>query len=836
MISNLAIKKSLLQLGYRADDVHPAYRFAAVETATRDVRDVSMAAFLDGPASYKTAALAVVQTEGVGNTQEEVVARRSLGAPYLIVLGKEKASAWTYTLNGPSKIDESAIADWKSLIDNQQALFGANAVRQLKLLRVRNENQVWSLFDPATLRAIQADTQSAVFELLEEFLDQFQSNSDGELSLEDDYRTLFPMTFRLLAAKILVDREDARFSSVDVHDVKATLAAIEQLYGLSPLQVRWNAARQVQVSKAWTDLRAGLYVRNIAADDLAFVYEHTLITPEIREKYGTHSTPSCVADYVVRSFNLPDGDEAQKLVVYEPFAGSCVFLTAALRRFKELLPTDWSPKQIHAHLVKHFKASEVDSFACEIARLALILADYPNHNGWRIENEDLFAGDLLLERSKSASIVVCNPPFEDFVELPDGHSIHKPISALETILKAQPQYLGIVMPPGLSTHKKYGAVLDSLMKQYGDVEVLVLPEGAFRQAAVGAEVLIAQQPRTTSGIQPTTRLTHSHVQRTDWSKFEHTLRPSSQETHIIDPQRAPGLIGLRPLRDIWEELSSGKRLNSLVEIHRGLEWTYDQSQASRLNSAPGFRPGLHRYSDGGFTQFRVTHTVHLDCRREFLRGNAINHPWHLPKLICNSIRTSRGPWRLAASVDLSGLVASQQFLGMWLHTQGEAGHTDLQALCAIINSPIANAFSFCHDGAKGMRIATMGQIPLPRQPVAGSLYELVDEYQRVVGNTESGPLFENHTRSAATILMDIDAQVLAAYDLPPKLERALLRFMRDGDRPCSHVFPHYPGSEQSAAAIPLKTRLSTQKTDKFQAWSVLRTPLPPEVSDAFELA
>lgn len=836
MISNLAIKKCLLQLGYRTDDVHSAYRFAAVETAARDVRDVSMAAFLDGPASYKTAALAVVQTEGAGNTQEEVIARRSLGAPYLIVLGKEKASAWTYTLDGPSKIDESAIADWESLIGNQQVLFEANAVRQLKLVRLRNESHAWSLFDPATLRAIQADTQSAVSDLLEEFLGRFQGISTGELSLEDDYRTLFPMTFRLLAAKILVDREDARFASVDVHDVKATLTAIEKLYSLSPLQVRWNAARQLQVSKAWTDLRGGLYVRNIAADDLAFVYEHTLITPEIREKYGTHSTPSSVADYVVRSLNLPDGDEAQKLVVYEPFAGSCVFLTAALRRFKELLPTDWSPKQTHAHLVEHFKASEIDAFACEIARLALILADYPNHNGWRIENEDLFARDRLLERAKSASIVVCNPPFEDFVELPDGHSIHKPISALETILKAQPQYLGIVMPPGLSTHKKYRAVLEALTQQYSDVEVLVLPEGAFREAAVGAEVLIAQQPRVTSDIQPTTRLTHSQVTRSDWSRFEHTLRPTSQETQIVDPQRAPGLIGLRPLRDIWEELSSCWRLNSVAEIHRGLEWTYDQSRASRPVAAPGFRPGLHRYSDGGFTQFRIAQTVYLDCQREYLRGNAISHPWHLPKLICNSIRTSRGPWRLAASVDLSGLVASQQFLGMWLNTQSQAGHTDLQALCAIINSPVANAFSFCHDGAKGMRIATMGQIPLPRQAVAGTLYELINEYQSVVGNTESGPLFENHARSAVSILMEIDALVLAAYDLPPKLERALLRFMRDGDRPCSHAFPNYPGSEQNAAAIPLKTRLSTKKADRIQAWSVLRTPLPPEVSDAFELA
>lgn len=836
MISKQAIKNCLLQLGYREDDVHSAYRFAAVESSTREIRDVSMAAFLDGPASYKTAALAVVQTETAGDVQQEVVARRSLGAPYLIVLGKEKASAWTYTLNGPSKIDESDIADWESLVCNQQVLFGAKAVRQLKLVRVRNESQEWSLFDPAMLRAIQADTQNAVFDLLHDFLGEFEDVSAGELSLESDYLTLFPLTFRLLAAKILVDREDARFHAVDVNDVKATLSTIEQLYKLPVLQVRWSAARQVQVSKAWNNLRDGLYVRNVAADDLAFVYEHALITPEIRAEYGTHSTPSSVADYVVRSFNLPEGDEAQKLVVYEPFAGSCVFLTAALRRFKELLPAEWTPMQMHEHLVTHFKASEIDSFACEIARLALILADYPNHNGWRIENEDLFVGDRLLERAKAANLVVCNPPFEDFALTPDGHTIHKPISALETILRAEPQYLGIVMPAGLSTHKKYTAVLEQLTKQYGDVEVVMLPEGSFREATVGAEVIIAQQPRSSDSVAPTIRLKQTQIARADWNTFEHTLRPTVQEEHVVDPIRSPGLIGLKPLRDLWEELSSCWRLDSVAEIHRGLEWTYDQSQASRPDAAPGFRPGLHRYSDGGFSQFHIAQTVYLDCRSESMRGNPLNHPWHLPKLITNSARTSRGPWRLAAAVDLSGLVVSQQFLGIWLHTQSQEGHRDLQALCAIMNSPVANAFSYCHDDAQRMRVATMGQTPLPRQAVTGTLYELIDEYQSVVGSAESGPLFENHARSAASILMEIDALVLAAYDLPPKLERALLRFMRDGQRPCSHAFPNYPGSEQNAAAIPLKARLSSKKEARNQAWSILRTPLPPEVSDAFELA
>lgn len=837
MISSQAIRKCLLQLGYRGVDLHSDYRFAAVDAPGREIRSVDVAAFLDGPASYKTAALAVVQARDTSDIQGEVGARRSLGAPYLIVLGEDRATAWTYTINGPTKIDESSLNDWENLVRGREELFGAKAIRQLKLVRVRGEATA-CLFDPATLRDIQADTQNAVFELLERFLERFQDTASGQLSLDNDYRVLFPMIFRLLAAKILTDRDDERLSAIDIRDVKKTLTAIEQLYSLPPLSVRWSIARQNQVSSAWDELRSGLYVRNVAADDLAFVYEHALITPEIRQSFGTHSTPPSVADYVIRSFAFPTDGAAQELVVFEPFAGSCVFLTAALRRFKELLPDHWTPKRLHEHLVAHFKASEIDPFACEIARLALILADYPNHNGWRIENEDLYSGDLLYERAKSASIVVCNPPFEDFLETPEGHSIHKPISALQTILHAKPSYLGIVMPAGLSTHKKYASVLEVLTHSYCDVEVLKLPEGVFHQATVGAEVLIAQQPRNQSVGPSTTRIFHSEVARLDLRKFEHSLRPTRREEYIVDPRTAPGLVGLRPLRDVWEELSKCWRLGSVAEIHRGLEWTYDQAKASRPSKAAGFRPGLHRYADGGLAQFRITDITYLDCRPESLRGGAIRHPWDRAKLICNSIRSSRGPWRLAASVDLSELVASQQFFGIWMRLEDRAvpRNNDLQALCTIINSPIANAFTYCHDNVKGIRVSTMEAIPLPRHAISSTVYELIDKYLHAVGDADSGPLFENNVRDAASILMEIDAAVLAAYDLPPRLERALLRFMNNGERPCRHSFPNYPGAAEHDSAIPLKGRLSIKKGERAQAWAILRTPLPEEVADVFSQA
>ncbi|TGP44905.1 SAM-dependent DNA methyltransferase [bacterium M00.F.Ca.ET.228.01.1.1] len=838
MISAQAIKKSLVDLGYRGADLHSHYQFAAVDLPSRDIRSVHVAAFLDGPASYKTAALAVVNSSSEDAVYEDVANSRSLGAPYLIVLTKATAAAWTYTLSGPAKLDEVPVSQWEALLQNRQSVFSASAVRALKFVKVRDDiSGEASLFDPATLHSIQVDTQTAVHDLLQSFLSHFQGVSVVELSLTKDYRVLFPMVFRLLAAKILLDRQDSRFKSVDVGNVENTLSAVEKLYSLEALALRWNAAKRNQLTAAWRELRDGLFVRNVAADDLAFVYEQTLITPEIRRDYGTHSTPPSVAEYVVRSFNLPDDVRAQSISVYEPFAGSCVFLTAALRRFQEILPGEWSPKRTHEHLVKHFRASEIDQFACEIARLSLILADYPNHNGWRIENEDLFQNKLLVTRASNANIVVCNPPFEDFEGVKGETSIHKPLAALEAILQSHPDYLGVVMPDGLSTHKKYRAVLESAVRLYSDVEVLKLPEGSFRHAAVGAEVLIAQQPRRESTDNFFTTIRRSEVLRGDLPRFERSLQPTNLQSASVDPMRAPGLTGLRPLRDLWTELSANPRLGDIAEVHRGLEWGYEQATASRSKPTAGFREGLHRFADGGLKQFAVSSTIYLDCRASKLRGGAINLPWTQPKVICNAVRTSRGPWRLAAAVDEKGLVASQQFFGIWLRESDlePIDSNRLHALAGVINSPLANAFSFCHDSQRRLLVGTMEEIPLPRQALSSSIGELIEEYGRSLMDEDCGPLFRGSSRAAASILMEIDALILAAFDLPPRLERELLRLMSADGRPCRHDFPPYPGISQNSGALPLASRLSISKQDRVEAWKDLSKPLANSVANVFEL-
>lgn len=101
---------------------------------------------------------------------------------------------------------------------------------------------------------------------------------------------------------------------------------------------------------------------------------------------------------------------------------------------------------------------------------------------------------------------------------------------------------------------------------------------------------------------------------------------------------------------------------------------------------------------------------------------------------------------------------------------------------------------------------------------------------------DDGPLFSSRSKSAEDLLLEIDALALKAYDLPPKLERELLRFMNEGQRPSRGAFGKYPGTGRDNAAIPLYKWLAMCSTDIRASWRTLTEPLPKGVADVFDLA
>jgi hypothetical protein len=190
-------------------------------------------------------------------------------------------------------------------------------------------------------------------------------------------------------------------------------------------------------------------------------------------------------------------------------------------------------------------------------------------------------------------------------------------------------------------------------------------------------------------------------------------------------------------------------------------------------------------------------------------------------VVVNAVRLSRGAWRLAAAVDTDGLVLSQQLFGCWSKPESTI---ELLTLAAILNGPVANAFIADRDPAKGIRVSTMRAIPLPGDIPAG-LTALVAEYTAVV-TSSTFELGRPNDDAAARLLDRIDALVLRAYDLPPKVERRLLEHFRGHRRPTVHPWQHWL-PEGMDLAVPLHEYVSGVYAKATSNWVLdVFKPLP----------
>ena len=279
-----------------------------------------------------------------------------------------------------------------------------------------------------------------------------------------------------------------------------------------------------------------------------------------------------------------------------------------------------------------------------------------------------------------------------------------------------------------------------------------------------------------------------------------------------------------PLQALWRYLERNPTLGERFAAHRGIEWNYPQDAAWSDMPQPGYQRGLH--SARGSRQFLTGQPVWLDCRAESLRGGALGWPWHKPKLIVNAIRLRRGPWCLAAALDESGLVCSQQFIGLW--PKFPIMKPEMLELAAILNGPLANAFLSVRSPQKGIRLTAIRAIPIPAES-GDRLLSLIIEYLRLL---ESNEIVLGYNSRLTEVLALIDAAVLESYDLPPHLEHELLEHFRGAHRPVAHDWQHwYP--EEFKAFIPLHRYLSDEYRVATSGWVLeVFKPLPEDEASA----
>ncbi len=130
---------------------------------------------------------------------------------------------------------------------------------------------------------------------------------------------------------------------------------------------------------------------------------------------------------------------------------------------------------------------------------------------------------------------------------------------------------------------------------------------------------------------------------------------------------------------------------------------------------------------------------------------------------------------------------------------------------ALLNSPFANAFAYCHSGERDSLAGMIRELPLPRYAPdgAGTIAHLAAQYRSIAKS--SGPLpSADWLTEARAALLRMDAAVLRLYDLPPRAERDLLQLFAGRQRP-GVPFPFTRYYEEGfRPAIPLALYISDE--------------------------
>ena len=321
-----------------------------------------------------------------------------------------------------------------------------------------------------------------------------------------------------------------------------------------------------------------------------------------------------------------------------------------------------------------------------------------------------------------------------------------------------------------------------------------------------------------------TRLRSTEVSVRGCAQFLRSGKITAQRSTVRSMLGRPsGDLWIPQLAQIWEQLSDFARLGDLVTIHRGIEWQSDQQGRWSETERPAYQRGLH--SARHFRQFLPNDSVWLDCREHELRGNAIRYAWDQPKLIANAVRLRRRAWCFTASLDLQGWVCSQQFFGLW--PRESLSENELLTLTAILNGPVANAFLASHTQKRRFRISLLKQAPIP-EPLPLRAGELVRGYLSL---TSAERISDRNAQKAAELLTEIDASVLDAYDLPLRVERELLDYFRDEDRPVAHEWPHWADGSL-VPGLTLGEHLTRGMESQGGWFQKVFTPLPKDEADA----
>jgi hypothetical protein len=811
-LDRLGYKGELLQEDYTFEDWFDARAGSSIKQVT-----ASAAAFGRLPLSDESACFAVAVTNG-GASPQPISQYRSLGAPLAFQVLPDRVFLW------PVKADLSRARPTPIAPNQIRTVFKEHASdwTPAELLRAKNIAPVkprqLDFVDLGLLPALEEHIREKLDPLLRSTFFAALSTYKKSRAVEPDAGKLFRLVFRALAGKVLTDRKMPGFRHFATSpNPDELLAAVNSHFGDSSRLIADADTRRAVVDRLW----GAFNLKHISAAALSMIWENTLVDPRVRKALGLYGTPPSIARYVVDRIDLSAPPEGERYVV-EPCCGSGVFLLAALKRLTALLdPDQYTDRQRHNYLKRMLSGFDIEPFGLEVARDCLMLADFPNSNGWLLEQEDVFEqparAPKFYDRLGEARFVLCNPPFIPNLTAAEmqryqAQSPIKPAELLRRVLASAPNLAGVgfVLPHQILTGQSFRVARRQLAERFGTIDLLALPEkGVFSSVRYRAVALVAKDPKLTAD---SVAVFHRTVAEPDWHRFVTTRKVTREERGRLPVEQTPTSIALPELSEIWSRLDDLPKLPGAIRPldRRGIQWNKPlvnhRSDLIRNQHAPGYKLGIPS-APKRFFSYLEPPTAYLSVKPKDRYRNAFELPWGEPKVVMNANRKgSQHPWRIAAFADYRGLVAYHTFKGLW----PSAGWSP-ELLAAVLNGPVASAFVTTHETGPEITNEVLDELPVPRwtPELDRRVSDLVRRYATTVQNIR--PPAKTPFPAGERLLLEIDAAVLHGYALPPRLERRLLDYFNGfgAKRPVGFPVGDYFPSDFEPT-MPLHIYLSTE--------------------------
>jgi hypothetical protein len=803
------VRDGLLKVGFREDRLCNDVPIPPEGRGT-----VPLLAFADRPFDARTASIAVLASQQF--LEADVAAVRPLGAPIVFACLPNYYQVWTQSSTGPRFQSRLTPRELAGFFERHHDDLAPEAIYRAKVWGRLEHSFQLEFVDAGFLPLIEDEAGHKLTQLVEVVVADTKSRLGWTTISDEDGRWLLKATFWLLAGKILQDKRVRGFIGLNLTDVEEVYARLAKHYNSQtprPVQLS-NRKREDALIGAAKQIKAFGHCGLVSTEALVRLYESALIDRTVRQKLGTHSTPTWLVDYIVGKLRpwVEQDIAVEDRRVFEPACGHAGFLIAAMRLLSELLPSDWHQPR-RTYLRERLHGLEIDSFALEIARLSLTLADVPNPNGWALTEADMFKGDLLERGVRDATIVLGNPPFESFPpgRTPDGCLTNKAAETFRRVVEHLPPggMFGFVLPQTFLHAKQAADVRKLLLRDYEVGEIDLFADKVFRYGEPESTVLIGR--RTGAGRRRATTIRYQRIREWQIEEFSNKYRPSSAvEVSQSSLSNSASYSLLVPdLHEIWEVLAGLPRLGSLADIGKGLEHKGKSDRTLPSGIVRESEVQLKGLTQGfaGWVENQFTHelpepiwlNLNPDVIQSPRRGTTIGKP----QVLLNYARVSRTAWRLKALIDEEGHPVTTDFLVV----RPTLPALVLPVIWAILNSPVANAYAYCYSSKRHVLTGDICQMPVPdtAQQDFTKLKQAVNEYLVAAKTATAGtdlksrprkngadkrqmqfslagvefsevetPGKEANQEALEFLHWRVDAEVLRLYHLPAPMERKLL--------------------------------------------------------------